>query len=708
MKLSEILKKLPQNCYVSNTHTVSHPEILGISFDSRRAQNGDLFFCKGENFKAEYAIKAIKKGVSAVCFEEGSKYSREIAEAVTKNHPEIAILQVQSIKRAMALCSDIFYRHPFTELKSIAVTGTKGKTSTVQMICGIINQASAFRGAVLNDFLPSDAPSLTTPESPDLYLCARKCADMGYTHIVCEISSQAVKEERIFGIKFDTACFLNFGRDHISPCEHKDESEYFDCKKRLFSACGCAVLNSDCLKTDEIIRYIKDSDTALGQKTEIYTFGFDSPADFRGKNLQKTAEGCVFTLESKKKSLDICVTNDGARSVQNALCASAVGTLIGASEREIFNGVALSRVEGRMERLTSFDKRIEVTIDYAHNKMSFEAVFERAKGLERPITAVFGCPGGKAFCRRKELPEVALRYSDRIILTEDDSGSEGFEAIKNELVSNISLLLKSHPEMRKNDISARISIIPDRKSAIQGALRTAMENNEKRTVLILGKGCEQAMLRENGREFYEGDRNIAKNELDSYDSARESALIFSNARLFHQKLTVLTENESALDTLFFALELLPSDINISVICPEELKEHLRARCFKHGRQEKIFEASNDKLILGDGVRFYLAPRNDALQKTASKIATESSSHMLVYIVSSRGIMLNGEGFVKKLSTNSARLMEKYTKTPYISHLLSALDDGVERCAVLDGRVKNSLVRFVSGLEFSGSEIINKL
>ncbi len=704
MKLSELLSSNPK---IQTLNIDCDPEILGISFDSRRLQKGDIFFCKGENFKPEYAFAALKGGALAVCFENKSPYAREIVEFCKKTHPQAAILQADNIKQAMAQCSDIFYRHPFSEIKSIAVTGTKGKTSTVQMICDIINQVPSFRGAILNDFLPNGAPPLTTPEAPDLFFAAQKCTELGYTHIVCEISSQAVKEARIFGINFDIACFLNFGHDHISPFEHKDEQEYFDCKKQLFLNCRCALLNADCPKSDEIIRTVKENDMLLGRKssTKILTFGFDSNADFKGENLQKNSEGCSFSVKIPKKSFDICVTNNAVKSAQNALCASAVGAALGVSEREIFTGIAISRVEGRMERILSFDRKIEIIIDYAHNKMSFEAVFSYAKELGRPITAVFGCPGSKAFCRRSELPEIALRYADRIILTEDDSGDEGFSSIKSDILKNISAFISANPELQRSGISAKISVNADRKAAIEGAIASAAENNESRTILVLGKGCEQTMRCKNGAVFYKGDQNIAKNALENYTSARETALILANAGVFSQKVTLLLSNEGAIDNLFFALDFLPSDACITSVCPENLLKYLRSHCFKHGRQEKIFNiAQGEKFSFGDGIRFYIAPENNDLARLTSEIAVQSGAKLLAYIVSARGIMLNGTGFVKRLSLGTARLIQNHTQTPYISHLISALDSGVSRCAVVDSSLKTSFMRLAAGLEFSGSEI----
>ncbi len=708
MKLDNLLNGLLPCANPKALNIRKSCEIFGLSFDSRRAHKGDLFFCKGEDFKSQYAFDALEKGICAICFEKNAAYAEEISHTIKTYFPKTASLQVDNVKQFMTLCSDIFYGNPFSKLKSIAVTGTKGKSSTVQMICQILNQNPRFRGAILNDFLPPDAPTLTTPESPDLFFSAHRCAELGYTHIVCEISSQAVKEERIFGINFDMACFLNFGRDHISPREHKNEHEYFDCKKRLFFNCRCAVINSDCPKSDDIIHAIKENDAEIEEqkKTEIYTFGFNKSSDMRGENIKKTAEGCVFSINTIKKSFDICVTGEGLFNAQNALCASAVGTLCGANEHEIFNGIALSRVKGRMERLLSFDKNIEVIVDYAHNKMSFEAMFSHAAELGRPITAVFGCCGDKAICRRSELPEVALRYADRIILTEDDSASEGFEHIKNDVLKNVEVLISSHPELQKLKTRAKLSVISDRKTAIKSAIISAFENKEKRTVLILGKGCEQVMLTEKGKAFYEGDKNIAKKVLDSYAAMYETAFIIANTSVFNQRITVLSEDERALDQLFSALELLPVDVNLCAICPQDIEKSLRRRCFKLGRREKIFELSHGKkATLGNGICFYIAPQGDELIKLACDIAARSCSSLLVYISRERGIMLNGEGFVKSLSLDSARLINKYTKTPCLEHLISALDHGVERCAVIDGNSKMSLIHLVSGLEFSGSEIV---
>ncbi len=679
--------------------------ILGISFDSRRCKKGDIFFCKGINFQPKYADSAVKRGATAVCIEKNAPYADEIIENTLSSHPQTAIVTVSNVKKALALASAELYRHPLSELKTIAVTGTKGKTTACNMIYNIINENPSLRGALLNNFLPPDATALTTPESPDFMYAARKCADLGYTHLVCEISSQAVKEERIFGMSFDIGCFLNFGLDHISPSEHRDTDEYFNCKKQLFLNCGCVVVNSNCQKSQEIIDLVIENDIKNTNKTEIHTFGFTENADFIGSSLTSTAEGCVFDFRYSKNTIALC-TLGGIYNSENALCSASVGKILGLSDSEIINGILNTRVSGRMERLSSCDGRIDVIVDYAHNKMSFDAVFELARSLKKEITVVFGCPGNKAKCRRRELAESALNYADRIILTDDDSASEGFQSIKNEITENIKSIVSSLPKSQKDEILSKISVIPDRKTAIKTAILNASENRETRTVLILGKGDDRFQLTENGRAFYEGDICVAKKALMSYNKAHELLLIAENASKFKEKITFVLSDISSASALISAFEIFSQESDISVICPNTIAEALRELCFKSGRMSRVVRANNTSFQgKAKDICFYIAPESADTVKFGTDIAIKNRTDILVYLSGTRGIMLNGTGFVKRLSLRSAVLINKISKTPYLEDMIFALENGIGRCVLIDGRDKASVTHLISSLEFSGSEVI---
>ncbi len=653
-------------------------KIEGIAFDSRRVRRGDIFFCKGKNFKSAYAEHAISKGAIAVCYEQEESYENEII-ALSKKYLYIAFFYTQSVKRAMALLAKAIHDDPFSKLKSIAVTGTKGKTTTTRMICDIINEIPGCKCAVLGDVIPAES-GLTTPESPDIYAAAERCVSLGYTHIVCELSSQAVKEKRVFGINFDFGCFLNFGRDHISPAEHQNEGEYFKCKRELFLACGCAVLNSASPKSKEIAQFIKEN----RPDANIVYFGFDKTSDIQGSDIRDARHGSVFDLNSEK----ICVTADGIWNTENALCASAVGILLGASHDEIFKGIAVSRIPGRMETLSSSDGKINIIVDYAHNEMSFSAVFRYADKLGKKITAIFGAPGSKGLDRRSELIGVASRFSDRIILTEDDPANE-----------NVSDICRDILKTADESVIARTTVIENRETAIRSAIKNTYENGEERVILILGKGNTRFMCRKYGTDFYAGDQNIAREALDEIEK------ILTLSELTQEKTVVLCVKDSdSLSMLFLTRGFSETKGRMCIVCPQGLENDIRDAYFNHGRLEKILDYRLE-LPDFDGEKTFYSVSHNEIDDAARDLAVKIKADIFAYIVPERGILLNEKGFVKTLPIDSARLIDKKTTTPYLSQLIYALDNGVGRCAVLDGRSVTSLSHMLAGADFDGSEII---
>jgi UDP-N-acetylmuramoyl-L-alanyl-D-glutamate--2,6-diaminopimelate ligase len=171
----------------------------------------------------------------------------------------------------------------------------------------------------------------------------------------------------------------------------------------------------------------------------------------------------------------------GLFNVENALAALAAATLLGVSVEHMRQGLASCRVEGRMQ-LIAGPRDTLIIVDYAHNKMSFEAIFETMarEYAERPIVSVFGATGTKATERRLELPEVAARYSQKVYITEDDPGDEPLQAIS----AQIAQVVKA--------AGIAYEIIDDRSAAIERAIAEAARGT---VILVLGKGHETIMRR---------------------------------------------------------------------------------------------------------------------------------------------------------------------------------------------------------------------
>ena len=202
---------------------------------------------------------------------------------------------------------------------------------------------------------------------------------------------------------------------------------------------------------------------------------------------------------------ELCITMPGLFNVSNALAAVAMSYVLGIPEKYVASGLEKARAGGRMQIYKSRDERVIAIVDYAHNKMSFEALFNSVK-VEFPgrkIIAVFGCPGGKAFLRRHDLAVAADENCDYIIITEEDSGEEPFNNIAKDIASNIE--------------KCDYSVTEDRGEAIRRAILDA--NDDIKVILITGKGEETRQKR--GTQYIDcpSDVEYTLKYLEEYDNA---------------------------------------------------------------------------------------------------------------------------------------------------------------------------------------------
>ena len=220
----------------STEHIDSHAAtpISGVDCDSRVAAQNHLFVCKGAAFKPAYLLSAVEKGVVA-CLCDAN-----LAPALREACPQLPMLVATDLRRAMALASAEAWGHPDRAINVLGITGTKGKSTVAYMLRHILDGKTAGSGTGIMGSIDTydgieDFESVnTTPESPDLWRHLANTRDAGLASMVMEVSSQALKYDRVTGLKLDVACFLNLGRDHISPVEHPSFEDYFESKLRIF------------------------------------------------------------------------------------------------------------------------------------------------------------------------------------------------------------------------------------------------------------------------------------------------------------------------------------------------------------------------------------------------------------------------------------------------------------------------------------------
>lgn len=472
MKLLEYLEELKTADMVVSYDLNGQEETLvhSIMYDSREAVSGGVFICKGANFSEEYLESALKKGCCAY-----------ISEVIYQTKEKSGWILVKDIRRVMPILAAKFYGtdKKSRDLHLTGITGTKGKTTTSYYLKAILDCFEKSRNhvetAILSTIEIYDGkerkPSvLTTPEALELHRHIRNAQDAGISYLTMEVSSQALKYQRIRKVQYDVGIFLNISEDHISPAEHGDFEDYFMSKLSLFKQVDTACINLDC-------DYEKRVCQAAHLAKRIVTFGRKEEADIQLMSVRHCENGLSFRVKCDKFDEEFHISMQGDFNAENAVAAIAAAYIYEVPVEIIKKALANVKVSGRMEEYKSDDKKITVIVDYAHNRLSFEKLFDSVfqEHLGENIVTVFGCPGQKAYNRRRELGMIAGLFSNTVYLTADDPGTEPLEKIFEDIRPNVETT------------GCACICVEDRKEAVFRAMR---EIKGKTVLLVLGKGNE--------------------------------------------------------------------------------------------------------------------------------------------------------------------------------------------------------------------------
>lgn len=463
------------------TPEIGDQMVQHITYHSKESREHTLFVCKGAHFSEEYLIEALENG--AICYISEKKYDLEAYE--DRIQEKVPYMIVKDIRKVMPLLADFFYGQIWKDLTTIGITGTKGKSTTTYFMKFILDEYAAAqkkpRNAILSgidnyDGVINEESHLTTPEAMELHKHFNNAVRSGIEFLTMEVSSQALKYHRTLGITYDVGCYLNIGEDHISDIEHTDYEDYFQSKLILFHQCKFACINLNADRALEVL------DVARERCRKVVTFGTEEGADIYGYQIVKTGKSITFRVKSDSFDEEFKLSIAGLFNVQNALAAIAISYCLNIPLDYIYAGLKKAAVSGRMEVYTKEGSDLQVIVDYAHNKMSFETLFQSTQ-KEYPgkkIIIVFGCPGKKAISRRRELGELAGKYADMVFITEEDAGEES--------VVDISKEIALHVEKQ----NCPCEIIVDRESAIRKAIKMGDDNT---VILITGKGRETRQKR---------------------------------------------------------------------------------------------------------------------------------------------------------------------------------------------------------------------
>jgi len=449
------LSDLPQ-CLETAPQSLPDADVTGIRNDTRKISPGDIFVAisgAAEDGHG-YAQEAISKGASLVVTEQPMP-------------PHIPHILVPDSRVALARLSARFYGNPSERLYMIGVTGTNGKTTVTHLVHQILESAGHRAGLIGTNHVLIGEQNLpaerTTPDAAALHQTLGEMTAAGCTHCVMEVSSHALVQQRVYGVRYGTAVFTGLRHEHLDY--HRDMEDYFAAKRRLFDICDHAVVNID----DEWGR-------RLARMTEVPTLPYSAEGRQGGvwaENIQFRADGVRFDAVTPEGTAPAFWGTPGLFSVQNALAAIACGILRAIPLPQITAALAACRpVKGRMEIVPS-DGGFTILIDYAHTPDALENALSALRPhCQGRLIALFGCGGDRDRAKRPLMGEAVSRLSDVAVLTSDNPRTEDPEQIIGDALRGMS----GEPITAVN-----------RREAIFKALSLARPGD---TVVLCGKGHE--------------------------------------------------------------------------------------------------------------------------------------------------------------------------------------------------------------------------
>ncbi len=403
-----------------------------------------------------YAKSAIENGAAVVITEKNLQIENQII--VEDTHATFA-----------DICKK-WFDNPQEKLKIIGVTGTNGKTSVCFMLKAILEKCGNKVGLLgtIENLIGEKVLSSknTTPGLFELYSLFAEMVKEGCSYVVMEVSSHALDQRRVEGIKFSAGIFTNLTQDHLDY--HGNMENYFLAKKKLFSQCDLSVINID-------DNYGKVLAEELTSKVSTYSTKKDD-STFTAKNINYRPDGVSFDMVGYGVIGRIRLKTAGRFSVYNSLAAAVCAKKLGFPIDEIADALsALSGVKGRAE-VVPCDKDFTIIIDYAHTPDGLSNILNTFKECPKNrLVVLFGCGGDRDKTKRPKMGMVAARLADYVIVTSDNPRTENPSEIIKDIIDGMK------------DISTPYKVIENRIEAINFAVANAKSGD---IIILAGKGHE--------------------------------------------------------------------------------------------------------------------------------------------------------------------------------------------------------------------------
>ena len=459
MKLKDILT----NCNLLDIVGEKDRDIVGITFDSRQVTQGTLFFAvRGTQVDGhDYIGKAVENGAAAVVCE---KLPKTLADDVTYIH-------VENSAYALGVAASNFFGNPSEKLRLVGVTGTNGKTTIATLLyrlftdagypCGLL---STIENIIRLDVVPS---THTTPDPIELNTLLQKMVEKGCEYAFMEVSPHSVAQDRIAGLHFAGGIFTNLTHDHLDY--HKTMANYRDAKKKFFDGLPQSAFS---------LTNLDDKNGAVmlqNTRAKKLSYALKHDADFKGVVMESHFDGMLM----KVNGIEVYTQLVGGFNASNLLAIYGAATALGFPKQELLVEISKLRgANGRFDMVYS-EQGIIGIVDYAHTPDALENVLKTINEVrchKETLITVVGCGGNRDATKRPEMAAVAVKMSDRVILTSDNPRNEDPDEIIRQMKAGVDAA-----DNRK------VLSITNRREAIRTAVALAQRGD---IILLAGKGHE--------------------------------------------------------------------------------------------------------------------------------------------------------------------------------------------------------------------------
>ena len=443
-------------------------EISEILFDSRavvaKPEGESQLYVAQRGTQTDghkYIPAAIAQGCRVVVCEE-------LPESIDE---KVCYIKVADSSVALGQLADAFYDHPSRKLKLVGITGTNGKTTTVTLLHRLFMSAGYPTGlisTIVNKISDEEIPTNhTTPDAVELNRLLAEMVGRGCQYCFMEVSSHALCQHRVTGLKFAGALFSNITHDHLDF--HKTFANYIAAKKSFFDKLpksAFALTNIDDKNGRVMVQNTKAS---------VHTYSLRTAADIKGVIMENAFTGLHMRINNREVYFKLC----GRFNAYNLLAIYGAATLLGMDEEEVLTRMSmLDSAAGRFQMMQSAEGATAI-VDYAHTPDALENVLKTIRdivGKEADVITVVGCGGDRDALKRPEMAEIACKYSSKVILTSDNPRTENPMDILNDMQKGVPA-----------NKAKQVLVIENRRDAIKTA---CMMLQPKSVLLVAGKGHE--------------------------------------------------------------------------------------------------------------------------------------------------------------------------------------------------------------------------